>query len=68
MYSRVGHQWNFGFMQYGKRWRELRRLFSTQYSSVKGLQMFHESHRDSMSRLLLDVLKNPDAFVDHLRL
>ncbi|KAH9888316.1 cytochrome P450 [Cubamyces lactineus] len=64
----VGHHWNFGFMQYGKQWRELRRLFSTQYSSVKGLQMFYDSHRDSMSRLLLDVLKNPDAFVDHLRL
>ena len=55
-------------MKYGKDWREQRRLFSTQYTSVKGLHMFYDAHRSSTSKLLMDVLKNPDEYTEHLRL
>ncbi|KAI0653349.1 cytochrome P450 [Cubamyces menziesii] len=64
----IGHEWNFALMKYGKDWREQRRLFSTQYTSVKGLHMFYDAHRSSTSKLLMDVLKNPDEYTEHLRL
>ncbi|KAH9889257.1 cytochrome P450 [Cubamyces lactineus] len=64
----VGHQWNFGFMPYGKQWRALRRLFSSKYGTTQGLRMFYDSHRVTMSKLLLSTLRDPDAFTEHLRL
>ena len=67
-HDRVGHQWNFGFMPYGKQWRALRRLFSSKYGTTQGLRMFYDSHRVTMSKLLLSTLRDPDAFTEHLRL
>ncbi|KAI0669479.1 cytochrome P450 [Trametes maxima] len=64
----VGHQWNFGFMPYGKQWRTLRKLFSSKYASPAALQIFYDSHRATMGRLLQNVLRDPEAFSNHLRL
>ena len=65
---RVGWEWNFGFMPYGKQWRALRRLFNSKYGTSQGLRMFYDSHRVTMGKLLLSTLQDPDAFTEHLRL
>nr|BED42962.1 cytochrome P450 monooxygenase [Trametes versicolor] len=65
----VGHdKWNFGFMPYGKQWRALRRLFSSKYASPAALQIFYDSHRATMGRLLQNLMRDPDSFSEHLRL
>ncbi|KAH9851148.1 cytochrome P450 [Lenzites betulinus] len=64
----VGHQWNFGFMQYGKQWRALRRIFSSKYATASALRIFYDSHRATMGRFLQNILRDPDAFSEHLRL
>ncbi|KAL1945436.1 hypothetical protein VTO73DRAFT_2287 [Trametes versicolor] len=65
----VGHdKWNFGFMPYGKQWRALRRLFSSKYASPAALQIFYDSHRATMGRLLQNLMRDPERFSEHLRL
>lgn len=55
-------------MPYGKKWRALRRLFSSKYASPGALQMFYDSHRATMGRLLQNLLRDPEGFSEHLRL
>ena len=57
-------------MPYGSAWRALRRVFSEKYSSrsPKALQAFYTSHRASVSSFLKNVLREPEAFSDHLKL
>ncbi|KAI0774931.1 cytochrome P450 [Trametes elegans] len=64
----VGHQFNFGFMQYGKDWRAFRRMFSSKYVSPPALQVFHASQRVTMVKLLHNILRDPEAFPEHIRL
>ena len=57
-------------MPYGSAWRALRRVFSEKCSSrsPKALQAFYTSHRASVSSFLKNVLREPEAFSDHLKL
>lgn len=55
-------------MPYGKQWRALRRLFSSKYASPAALQIFYDSHRATMGRLLQNLLRDPEGFSEHLRL
>ncbi|KAI0753482.1 cytochrome P450 [Daedaleopsis nitida] len=64
----IGHQWNFGFMPYGKEWRSLRRLFSTKYSTSSSMHMFYGSHRTAVSDYLKNILQAPTDIFDHNRL
>ncbi|KAK6978085.1 cytochrome P450, partial [Favolaschia claudopus] len=64
----AGHQWNFGFMSYGKEWQTLRRTFSSQYNSAAALRSFHDAHRESAATFLVNVLKEPKDVSNHLRL
>ncbi|OJT05249.1 O-methylsterigmatocystin oxidoreductase [Trametes pubescens] len=65
----VGHdKWNFGFMPYGKKWRALRRLFSSKHASPAALHIFYDSQRAAMGRLLQNLLRDPEGFSEHLRL
>ncbi|KAI0827782.1 cytochrome P450 [Trametes gibbosa] len=64
----VGHHWNFGLMPYGKQGRDLRRLFSSKYTSSASLRTFYDAQRATMSRLLQNLLRDPKGFEEHLRL
>ncbi|THH17023.1 hypothetical protein EW146_g3718 [Bondarzewia mesenterica] len=64
----IGHQWNFGFKQYGKEWLSLRRIFSSKYSTQNALRSYHDSQRASVACLLQNLLRDPCNFVDHITL
>ncbi|KAJ7152979.1 cytochrome P450 [Mycena filopes] len=64
----AGHQWNFGFMSYGKEWQSLRRTFTSQYNSMVALRSFYDAHRASVSTFLLNVMRDPKDVSNHLRL
>ncbi|KAK7038507.1 cytochrome P450 [Favolaschia claudopus] len=64
----AGHQWNFGFMPYGKEWQSLHRTFSSQYNSAVALRSFYDAHRASVSTFLVNVLNEPKEVANHLRL
>ena len=55
-------------MEYGTQWRALRRIFSEKYSTPKSLQALYQNHRASVSSFLQNVLREPEAFSEHLKL
>ncbi|KAI0062571.1 cytochrome P450 [Artomyces pyxidatus] len=63
----VGHDFNFGFMHYNKRWHACRRVFASQFGKAS-LPGYYRSHQAAVSTLLNNLLEDPDHFVDHLRL
>ncbi|KAJ7615483.1 cytochrome P450 [Roridomyces roridus] len=58
----------FGFLPYGKKWQSRRRLFTSQYNSMVTLRSFYDAHRSAVGTFLLNVLRDPEAISNHLRI
>ncbi|TRM63526.1 cytochrome P450 [Schizophyllum amplum] len=62
----VGFGWDFSFMPYGRRWRELRKAFVRQFHPP-ALFNYHPTILQGTRELLVDFLDRPDEFIRHLR-
>ncbi|KAL1660654.1 cytochrome P450 [Schizophyllum commune] len=62
----VGFGWDFSFMPYGRRWRELRKAFVRKFHPP-ALSHYHPTILQGTRELLLDFLNTPNDFIKHLR-
>ena len=65
-HSSVGFGWDFSFMPYGRRWRELRKAFVRKFHPP-ALSHYHPTILQGTRELLLDFLNTPNDFIKHLR-
>ncbi|KAL1746724.1 cytochrome P450 [Schizophyllum fasciatum] len=65
-YFSVGFGWDFSFMPYGRRWRDLRKSFVRAFHPP-ALSHYHPTILQGTRELLLDLLIRPDNFIQHLR-
>ncbi|KAH9917080.1 cytochrome P450 [Fomitopsis serialis] len=62
-----GFSWNIGFMQYDDRWRRHRRWFQNGFQVKKRLDSYVPIQQRETRRFLVDLLREPDAFMDHFK-
>ena len=63
----IGYTNVLPLMQYGERWREHRRLFSTIMGTRALVERFAPLQQASTHKFLLRLLKDPDNFVEHIK-
>ncbi|KAF8143554.1 cytochrome P450 [Mycena galopus ATCC 62051] len=62
----VGYNWNFGFMPYGPKWKQHRKIFVQQFQPSQ--MLFHRPLELKAARVLLQrLLETPTKFEQHLR-
>ncbi|KAH9917064.1 cytochrome P450 [Fomitopsis serialis] len=62
-----GFSWTLGFMQYDDRWRRHRRWFQNGFQVKKRLNSYVPIQQRETHRFLVDLLREPDAFMDHFK-
>ncbi|ESK83515.1 cytochrome p450 [Moniliophthora roreri MCA 2997] len=61
----MGWEWSFTFMPYGQRWREMRRLFHSNYHA--GMPEHRVPAVEEAQKLVVSLHKKPEDFSDHLK-
>ena len=62
----MGHDWNFGFMPYGERWRQHRRVV-WQQMYPRAITKYESLQEEAIHRLLLRLLLRPQEMNAHIR-
>jgi cytochrome P450 len=61
----MGQTWNFGFMRYGDKWREHRKLFHAHYQP-KAVEKYTPIQTRAARQMLDALLQTPEEFMDHI--
>ncbi|KAF7333120.1 Cytochrome P450 [Mycena venus] len=62
----MGWDFHFGFIKYGERWRNLRRLFYQTFNPTAVMEQYPKEHA-ACHELLRRLVRDPENFVHHLR-
>lgn len=63
----MGWGWSFGMMNYGERWKKHRKVFH-QFFNQNAVDKYRPVQTREGRMLLRRLLKNPDGFLQHIRL
>ncbi|KAH9476870.1 Tryptamine 4-monooxygenase [Psilocybe cubensis] len=62
----MGWEFDLGFITYGDRWREERRMFAKEFSE-KGIKQFRHAQVKAAHQLVQQLTKTPDRWAQHIR-
>lgn len=62
----IGFDWLFGFMPYGKEWKERRQLFVQQFHPLNASN-HQPTEMDFTHKMLYQLLQTPEDFMSHIR-
>ncbi|PPQ83215.1 Dimethyltryptamine 4-hydroxylase (PsiH) [Psilocybe cyanescens] len=62
----MGWEFDLGFITYGERWREERRMFAKEFSE-KNIRQFRHAQVQAANRLVRQLIKTPGRWSQHIR-